>query len=346
MPASYHKGPVPIQEYPIKTPSLRSLAPKDKEERKQRKNEKSTLKLFGLDEGTFASPAVPRIDGDPNPLRLLAPPNVNAAPPPVRKKAPVITVREQAAAAAPVRQRPSIAWLAFAITLLTFGWWVLFRSPPSTTATAPAATSPSATAPVAVNAANRSAGKPAANDSRAGTAVAAPPAGQPQAVAAFSVPSNEQAAAQPDAKVAPTPSTSTARSAKSASSGTASSAPSASTAKSSLVAKIPTTPKSKSGASAPKQASGSAAFDANAARSALAAAAASASSCRQLGDPAGTVKVMVTFAPSGRVTSSVLAGGVFSGTRAGGCIAARMRSAKIPPFSGSPVTVSKSLAIR
>jgi cytoskeletal protein RodZ len=87
-------------------------------------------------------------------------------------------------------------------------------------------------------------------------------------------------------------------------------------------------------------------FDKSAAVAALNSAAGAASSCRQEGDPSGTATVVVTFAPSGRVTSANLSGPPFAGTKTGGCIAARMRSAKIPAFSGSHMTVSKTVVIQ
>jgi hypothetical protein len=87
-------------------------------------------------------------------------------------------------------------------------------------------------------------------------------------------------------------------------------------------------------------------FDASAARSALASAAGAASGCRKEGDPAGAATVVVTFAPSGRVTSANISGPPFAGTKTGGCIAAAMRSARVPPFSGDHVTVSKTVAIQ
>jgi hypothetical protein len=87
-------------------------------------------------------------------------------------------------------------------------------------------------------------------------------------------------------------------------------------------------------------------FNKDAAVAALNTAVAQASGCRQDGDPTGTARVVVTFAPSGRVTSANLNGPPFAGTRTGGCIAATMRRAKIPAFSGEYVTVGKSVIIR
>lgn len=82
------------------------------------------------------------------------------------------------------------------------------------------------------------------------------------------------------------------------------------------------------------------AFDASAATSALTALSASVQSC---GDNAGgTARVAVTFAPSGRVTQAVVEGAPYAGTPAGGCIAAKARTATVPAFSGAPVTVRRS----
>jgi hypothetical protein len=79
--------------------------------------------------------------------------------------------------------------------------------------------------------------------------------------------------------------------------------------------------------------------------SALGSASSAASSCKKPGGPTGSGKVQVTFAPSGRVTTAAVQGGSFAGTAVGGCVAAVFRRAKVPPFSGSPVTVSKSFTI-
>lgn len=87
-------------------------------------------------------------------------------------------------------------------------------------------------------------------------------------------------------------------------------------------------------------------FNKGAASAALSAAAGAASGCRTGGDPAGSARVMVTFAPSGRVTQALVSGPPFAGTPTGGCIARAFRSAKVPPFEGSPVTVAKTARIQ
>ncbi|HWA75808.1 MAG TPA: hypothetical protein VG937_25905 [Polyangiaceae bacterium] len=87
-------------------------------------------------------------------------------------------------------------------------------------------------------------------------------------------------------------------------------------------------------------------FDRSAAASALATAAAQASACRKEGDPSGVANVTLTFAPSGRVTTAKLSGPPFAGTATGGCIASTLRRAKIPPFDGDLVTVSKTIVVQ
>jgi hypothetical protein len=87
-------------------------------------------------------------------------------------------------------------------------------------------------------------------------------------------------------------------------------------------------------------------FSRSAALSALQAAAGAASGCKKPGGPTGRGRVSVTFAPSGRVTTAVVTGPPFSGTSVGGCVAAVFRRARVPPFTGSPVTAHKSFTIR
>ena len=86
-------------------------------------------------------------------------------------------------------------------------------------------------------------------------------------------------------------------------------------------------------------------FDPAAADSALTTAAQQASSCRQDGDPTGVAKVIVTFAPSGRVTSATIGGPPFAGTQTGSCIAKTMRGMSLPAFEGERMTISKTVVI-
>ena len=92
--------------------------------------------------------------------------------------------------------------------------------------------------------------------------------------------------------------------------------------------------------------SGAPPFSKSAAVSALSSAAANAASCKIPGGPTGSGKAIVTFAPSGRVTTANVVGGKFGGTSVGGCVASRFRGARVPAFSGGPVTVSKSFTIK
>jgi len=87
-------------------------------------------------------------------------------------------------------------------------------------------------------------------------------------------------------------------------------------------------------------------FDRAAAAAALNGSAAQASACRKEGDPSGVASVVITFAPSGRVTSANISGPPFAGTQTGGCIAAALRKARVPAFEGDRVTVSKTVVIQ
>lgn len=84
-------------------------------------------------------------------------------------------------------------------------------------------------------------------------------------------------------------------------------------------------------------------FSREAAQSALEDAAALAATCRQEDTTAGAVRVAVTFIPSGQATVAVVESGVVRGTPVGSCVAAKFRTAKVPPFSGTKVTVHKTM---
>jgi hypothetical protein len=88
------------------------------------------------------------------------------------------------------------------------------------------------------------------------------------------------------------------------------------------------------------------AFDAAAARAALDTAVGVALACRDDELPAPTAGVSVTFAPSGRVTTSSVSGPFFAGTAVGGCIARAFRSVRVPPFAGGLTTVHKTVVLR
>jgi predicted Zn finger-like uncharacterized protein len=110
-------------------------------------------------------------------------------------------------------------------------------------------------------------------------------------------------------------------------------------------AKAEAPPPTKPAETAPPSGDGAKEFNRGAASAALGSAAGAAKSCKRPDGPTGTGKVRVTFAPSGTVTSSAVVGGPFAGTSVGGCIASAFRSARVPPFAGSPVSVTKSFSI-
>jgi hypothetical protein len=86
-------------------------------------------------------------------------------------------------------------------------------------------------------------------------------------------------------------------------------------------------------------------FDAEAASAAIRAAFTRASGCRGPSDPTGEVTVTLTYAPSGRVTTATVSG-IFAGTAVGGCIAATLRSARVPAFSGEHLTVKRTALLK
>jgi predicted Zn finger-like uncharacterized protein len=104
-------------------------------------------------------------------------------------------------------------------------------------------------------------------------------------------------------------------------------------------------PKEKEAPPAPTGFGAGAAFDAQAAKTALGGAAANASSCKEPGGPTGTGRVSITFAASGRPTSVAVTGDL-AGTTVGSCVARLFRGARVPAFSGEPVTVSKTFSVQ
>jgi hypothetical protein len=97
------------------------------------------------------------------------------------------------------------------------------------------------------------------------------------------------------------------------------------------------------GSSRTKKKSGPA-FNTNAARQSLGSAAANASGCRK--GAAGSGKAQVTFDTSGRVSAARIVSGPFAGTPTGTCAMKHFRAARVPAFSGKPVTVAKSFRVR
>ncbi|MDF2698360.1 MAG: hypothetical protein K0S65_6744 [Labilithrix sp.] len=83
-------------------------------------------------------------------------------------------------------------------------------------------------------------------------------------------------------------------------------------------------------------------FDRGAAASALASV--SVAHCSASGQ-VGTGHVMVTFAPTGRVSEVVVDDANFSGTPAGRCVQTSFFNASVAPFTGGPVRVGKSFSL-
>ena len=98
---------------------------------------------------------------------------------------------------------------------------------------------------------------------------------------------------------------------------------------------------------APKSTAGkSNTFNREAAKAALAEAAAQAKNCRPAGGPNGTGRVQVHYEPSGKVSKVDILTGKFENTTTGSCVVMLFRRAKVPEFTGAPVvTVSKSFEI-
>ncbi len=95
----------------------------------------------------------------------------------------------------------------------------------------------------------------------------------------------------------------------------------------------------------PSPPEGDAPFDKSAAARVMGGARAAAASCKQEGGPQGNATVHVTFAPNGVSTLAMVEGPPFAGTPVGSCIAAKFRGLKIPPFSGSSVTVRTTVPL-
>jgi hypothetical protein len=87
-------------------------------------------------------------------------------------------------------------------------------------------------------------------------------------------------------------------------------------------------------------------FDAKAAKAALATAATQTAQCREKGGPAGRATVVITFEPSGKVSSATVSDPPFAGTSSGACITAALKQATVPAFSGLPGTVTKIISIQ
>jgi hypothetical protein len=186
--------------------------------------------------------------------------------------------------------------------------------------------------------------EPAAAPTQPDAPAAEPAVGGPAAVPKASDPGSAASPATPSPGVtAGTPRPATAEPAK----GTASTAPA--TRPTAAPAPDPAapepTPTSPAKPIEPRPPVGTEPFDAAAARAALDASAAQASSCRKPGDPSGVAVVIITFSPTGRVTTATISGPPFAATPTGGCIASTLRKTRVPAFAGDMVTVRKTVTI-
>jgi predicted Zn finger-like uncharacterized protein len=173
------------------------------------------------------------------------------------------------------------------------------------------------------SAASSAAAEPAPAPS-ASVAMAVPPG--PEPTAAGSASSNPSAVPSPDpGGKPPSAGTKTASNAPAAKDTSPSPAP---------VARAPAAPAVEAGP-----------FNMGEAKARLGAAAASAAGCKKSNGPTGTGKVIVVFAPTGAAQSASVSGPPFEGTPTGSCVAARFRGVRVPAFSGSSFSVSKSFSI-
>jgi eukaryotic-like serine/threonine-protein kinase len=85
-------------------------------------------------------------------------------------------------------------------------------------------------------------------------------------------------------------------------------------------------------------------FSLGAARSALAAATNRANACKSPEGPSGQGRAMITFSPDGPVNSVALSA-PFTGTPVGSCVSSAFRSARVPAFTGSSVTLPQTFRI-
>jgi len=71
-----------------------------------------------------------------------------------------------------------------------------------------------------------------------------------------------------------------------------------------------------------------------------------AQSCTSSSSPTGVARVSVTFATTGEAVGAIVSGAPFANTLEGGCIAAKFKALRVPPFTGSEVIVRKSVTIK
>jgi hypothetical protein len=270
-------------------------------------------------------------------IRAEEAPAEDFAPPSPRASAPPL-IDAADSAGPPARTRSPLLWLLLLAGLMFGVAWLLLRSPWATQPRTEETQSPAAVV----------AAKPA---NHAAPEQSAPPM-EPSAAPADSTDPEDVGAAGPRAAETPEPAEDPRQRAHTpvasvpgrspAESGTPS-APAKRPAAAEPTARVaePTEPP----AAEPSRPAVTSPFDKTAAVSALNALAGQASTCRQGSDPSGIATVVLTFAPSGRVTSATVNGPPFAGTPTGGCVARTLRRAQVPAFSGDHVTVSKSVLV-
>jgi hypothetical protein len=85
-------------------------------------------------------------------------------------------------------------------------------------------------------------------------------------------------------------------------------------------------------------------FDVAEAKARLAEIAGDAPFCKGDG-PGGQGRVTIVFAPTGEPQSVTISGAPFEGTAVGDCVVGLFKRARVPPFDGDPLTVTKAFAI-
>jgi hypothetical protein len=88
------------------------------------------------------------------------------------------------------------------------------------------------------------------------------------------------------------------------------------------------------------------AFDSKLANTSIASAAARVKGCKDVKVPPGSASVVVTFATTGRVVAAAVTTPAYSTGRVGGCIVSKLKTAQVPPFTGAPETVKKTINLR
>jgi len=86
-------------------------------------------------------------------------------------------------------------------------------------------------------------------------------------------------------------------------------------------------------------------FNTKAASTNLGIAAARAHGCHMRGDPAGNVSASVTFANNGRVSDVAIAA-PHTGTKTALCVTYKLNTVRVPPYGGSPETVTQAVALK